>query len=586
MDASQSLADSRLVERPAIPWDLAQAGERDYFERLGDGLVVVLAPDETEHVNEPRGAWSAAGGAWLHVGVNGAVTAFTGKVDVGQDNRTELTGMVAAEMGVPAERVALVMGDTDFAPYDMGTFGSRSTEDAGGVLRAVAATAREWLAANGTPANGTCHLEYASGKAAGAGRASTPAGRASAAGIAGGTQRYTSDLALPDMLHGGVLRPPAFGAELESADLSDVRKMADVVAVHEGSFVGVAAPTPQRAREAIKAVRADWRAGPRVAEEQLAEYLRAHPDEERGWGGQFGEETGDVETALAAAAHRIEATYTTAYIAHVPLESRCAVAAWHDERLTVWTGTQRPFGVREELAAELGVDETQVRVIVPPTGAAYGGKHSGEAAVEAARLARAAGRPVKVRWTRGEEFANAYFRPAAVIDVRAGVDDKGRISAWDFTNINSGPMAISPPYDIPNLKLAYQPAASPLRQGSYRALAATANNFARESLIDELAHAAGVDPLEFRLRQMTDARLADRVARGRAGHWLAGGRARRGTRCWPGVRTREGQPHRHGGRDRGAPIRHRRCARGAPAARGDRLRLRPGDGRGQPAQPG
>ena len=99
--ASQSLADSRLVERPAIPWDLAQAGERNYFERLGDGLVVVLAPDETEHVNEPRGAWSASGGAWLHVGVDGAVTAFTGKVDVGQDNRTELTGMVAAEMERP-----------------------------------------------------------------------------------------------------------------------------------------------------------------------------------------------------------------------------------------------------------------------------------------------------------------------------------------------------------------------------------------------------------------------------------------------------------------------------------------------------
>jgi nicotinate dehydrogenase subunit B len=506
--ATDADGDARFAERPALPWDLAAADQRDYFERLGDGLVVVLTPDQAEHVNEPRGAWSAAGGAWLHVGVDGRVTAFTGKVDVGQDNRTELAGMVAAEMGIEPEQVALFMGDTDFAPYDMGTFGSRSTEDAGGVLRAVAATARAWLAAHGAPTNGTCHVEHARGNAAGAGHASTPGSRASAPGIAAGTQRYTSDLALPDMLHGRVLRPPTYGAELKSADLGAVRRMADVVAVHEESFVGVAAPTPQRAREAIKAVRADWRAGPTVEEDKLAEYLRAHPDDEQGWGGAFRHVAGDVEATLAMAAHALEATYTTAYIAHVPLETRCAVAAWHDDRLTVWTGTQRPFGVREQLAGELGVDEAQVRVIVPPTGAGYGGKHSGEAAVEAARLARAAGRPVKVRWSRTEEFAGAYFRPAAVIDVRAGIDAQGRITAWRFTNTNSGPMAIAPPYEIANQALEYRPAASPFRQGSYRALAATANNFARESAIDELAHAAGADPVHFRLRQLADSRLA------------------------------------------------------------------------------
>ena len=187
---------------------------------------------------------------------------------------------------------------------------------------------------------------------------------------------------------------------------------------------------------------------------------------------------------------RLDRTYTTAYIAHAPLETRAAVAEWDGGRLTVWTGTQRPFGVREELAAALDVPEEQVRVIVPDTGAGYGGKHTGEAAIEAARLSRASGRPVSVTWTRQEEFTWAYVRPAAVIDVRSGATSDGDLTAWEFTNINSGDAGILCPYEIPNQRIEFRPADSPLRQGSYRALAATANHFARESHLDELAHQA------------------------------------------------------------------------------------------------
>ena len=172
------------------------------------------------------------------------------------------------------------------------------------------------------------------------------------------------------------------------------------------------------------------------------------------------------------------------------------------------TGTQRPFGVRADLAEALDVPEEKVRVIVPATGSGFGGKHSAEAAIEAARLARAAGKPVKIRWTRAEEFAWAYFRPASVIDIRSGLNAKGRVVAWDFTNINSGPFGIRPPYEIRNQRLSYQPADSPLRQGSYRALAATANTFARESHMDELAAAAGIDPISFRLIHLSDERGA------------------------------------------------------------------------------
>jgi isoquinoline 1-oxidoreductase len=214
-----------------------------------------------------------------------------------------------------------------------------------------------------------------------------------------------------------------------------------------------------------------------------------------------------VEAGLAAAATKLEATYTVAYIAHVPLEPRAAVAEWQDGRLTVWTGTQRPFGVRTELAEALRLPEDKVRVIVPDTGSGYGGKHTGEAAIEAARLAKAAGRPVKVVWTREEEFTWAYFRPAGVIDVRSGAGADGKLTAWEFHNYNSGASGIRTPYDVPNQKIEFHATRYPLRQGSYRGLAATANHFARESHMDELAHALGQDALDFRLKNLTDARL-------------------------------------------------------------------------------
>jgi len=146
-------------------------------------------------------------------------------------------------------------------------------------------------------------------------------------------------------------------------------------------------------------------------------------------------------------------------------------------------------------------------VIVPLTGGGFGGKHTVELAIDAARLARSSGRPVKIRWSREEEFRWAYLRPAAVVDVRSGASREGRITAWDLTDLNAGAAGIESPYDFRNQRLTYQPAASPLPQGSYRALAATANTFARESHLDELAHRLDQDPLDLRLAHVADERL-------------------------------------------------------------------------------
>jgi isoquinoline 1-oxidoreductase len=146
------------------------------------------------------------------------------------------------------------------------------------------------------------------------------------------------------------------------------------------------------------------------------------------------------------------------------------------------------------VAEACGIEEADVRVLVPPTGGAYGGKHGGEIAVEAPILARAAGRPVQVHWSRQEEFTAGYLRPMAIIDVRAGLDAEQTIPTWDHLVVNAGPAAFTTPYKTGVRRLRSQPASSPLRQGSYRALGANANNFARESAIDELAALIGVDP--------------------------------------------------------------------------------------------
>jgi CO/xanthine dehydrogenase Mo-binding subunit len=200
--------------------------------------------------------------------------------------------------------------------------------------------------------------------------------------------------------------------------------------------------------------------------------------------------------------------YTVAYIAHTPLEPRAALAEWSaDGKLTVWTGSQRPFGIRGELANEFKLAEEQVRVIVPDTGSGYGGKHTGDAALEAALLAKAVGKPVKRNWTREEELTWAYFRPGGLIEVAGKVNPDGTLASWEFHNYNSGPSALQTPYAVPDKKEQYHQVHSPLRQGSYRGLAATANIFVRESHMDELAHSIKMDPLEFRLKNTQDERL-------------------------------------------------------------------------------
>ncbi|MGH9406134.1 MAG: molybdopterin cofactor-binding domain-containing protein [Terriglobia bacterium] len=532
---------------------------RHFFRTLGAGVAVFLLLKETaaaqqgesrgarvrgfgfEHEGYPRNL-----GAWLHIGEAGAVTVYTGKAEMGQNIRTSLSQAVADEMRVNVSTIRLVMADTFLTPFDMGTFGSRTTPQMGTQLRRVASAARDlliqmaakrWNTAPGglVASDGAVRdpssrrvLEYAAlaqgqalAKAVIESDPLTPprdwtAGGKSIPKVDGiafvtGRHRFSPDVKRPGMIYGKILRPPSFGATLTSLDASAARAMTGVTVVHDGEFVGVTAPDEERAAQALACLRAQWKTKPQISDKDLFGYLKqsatTHPDHgERGY--ERGRRTaGSVDPALASAAHRLEQTYTVAYIAHAPLETRTAVAEWKDGKMTVWTGTQRPFAVHDEVVQALRVPEQAVRVIVPDTGGAYGGKHTGECAVEAARLARAVGKPVHLQWTREEEFTWAYFRPAGVIDIKSGVSADGMLTAWDFQNYNSGGSGIDTPYEVPNCRIEFHAADSPLRQGSYRCLAATANHFARESHMEDLARLVRMDSVEFRRKNLKNARL-------------------------------------------------------------------------------
>ncbi len=546
--AQRFVPEPERYEFRATPIHHFELDRRDFFKLLGAGIAVFAIAKNSSAMQETAPGPRSFHGeelpkeitSWLHVGEDGSVTGFTGKVEIGQNIRTSLAQTIADELRVPFESVRMVTADTALTPFDAGTFGSRTTPTMTPQFRRVAAAARdlligvaakEWnvapeglIAADARvsdPASGRSlrYAELARGKTLAQNLPAedpvTPAAQWKIAGkpvpkvdgraFVTGRHQYTPDLRPAGMLYGKVLRPPSFGATLLSCDDSAAKAMAGVAIVRDGDFIGAAAPSEREAQNAVAAIHAQWKEGPQISNKELFAYLKEKASSSSE--ARHRNQKGSVDDGLASAAHRLDATYTIAYIAHAPLEPRAAVAEWIGGKLTVWTGTQRPFAVRDDLAAVFHISEGSVRVIVPDTGSAYGGKHTSEAALEAARLSRAAGHPVKVVWTREEEFTWAYFRPAGVIEVKSGLAADGTLTAWEFHNYHSGSSGIETPYDVSNQRTEYHPVPLVLRSGSYRGLAATANHFARETHMDALARAAKIDPLEFRRKNISDARL-------------------------------------------------------------------------------
>jgi isoquinoline 1-oxidoreductase len=502
----------------ALDWP-AQLSRRDFVKSLGAGLLLVATvPALGAQGRGRREQAPATIDTRLHIAEDGTITVMTGKVEMGQGARAQLTQAAAEELHLPPEQIHLIMGDTSLCPDDGGTWGSQTTPRTVPSVRAACAAAYGLLAQLRAD-RGNEKLSWADlGRDASSLKRDVPRdvqvsrveewkvlgsslARPNAREIVTGAHQFPSDVIRPGMLYAKVLRPPSYGATLQSIDLSAAKAVEGAQVMQDGNFVAVAAPSTHKAKRAIEALAqtAKWQeAGEHVASEQLFDHLRKtaqgapEPD----------------EAAAASAAHVLRASYEVAYVQHVPMEPRAGVAEpGADGKMTVWTGSQNPFGVRRDVARVTGLAEQDVHVLTPDFGGGFGGKGSGEAGVEAARIARAIGKPVALRWTREEEFTWAYFRPATVMNVQATLDDSGQISSWHFVNINAGGSGVRSPYRAAIKVDEAVRASGPLREGSYRALGSTANNFARECAMDELAEAAKQDPLAFRLAHLEEGRL-------------------------------------------------------------------------------
>jgi isoquinoline 1-oxidoreductase len=483
---------------------------------------------------------------WLHIAPDSRVTVYAGKVEYGQGIRTGLAIEVADELRVPLAAVEVILSDTDLVPWDMGTFGSQSTARVGLQLRRAAATAREALlelaasrldlpvsdlvaenaavASKHDPSRRIPYGDLVAGQELSRDIAEdaalTPAEeftvmgrpqtRIDAVDRVTGRTKYSQDI-LPDgVVHAKIIRPPSFGARLVDADTSVAERMPGVVAaIRDDNLLAVLAETDEQAAFAARVVQARWEEKPGQPSrfdmpQLLVETAREH---------MTMQEQGDLDDAFRQADHVLEATYYVPYVSNAPMEPKASVAVWDGGHLTLWAGTQRPFGVRSEMAQRFEVPESQVRVITPDVGGGFGSKSYYPVAMEAARLGRLAGRPVRVAWTREEETAWSTFRPAALIQIKSGFKSDGAIVAWDYIAYHAGerPMigrrGSESPYDIPNKKVVVAAGESPLRSGSYRSLGGAVNHFAREAHMDEIAAAAGVDPGELRLRHLSHPRF-------------------------------------------------------------------------------
>ncbi|HXF66351.1 MAG TPA: molybdopterin cofactor-binding domain-containing protein [Burkholderiales bacterium] len=532
---------------------------------------------------------------WLRINRDGTVTAFPGKVEIGQGILTALAQIVAEELDVALERVRLAPTDTSYSPDEGVTSGSRSIQEGGVALRHAAAEARELLLARAAAKLGVSleQLSVADGvitarggasvtyweladesllaREASADAAPKPPSQRSLVGTAvprrdipakvTGAPSYVQDLELPGMLHGRVLRPPSYGARLAGLDEPELRALPGVVAVvRDGSFVGVVAEREEQAVRALARAR-------RIARWEESETLPATTDPRF----LLGEQTEDEvisrkgDPAAAPAAKRLEAEYTRPYIAHASLAPSCAVAIFEAGRYTVWTHSQGVFPLRRDLAHVLGVEEERVAVIHAEGAGCYGHNGADDVALDAALLARAvAGRPVRVQWMREDEFMWEPYGPAMVVRMSGALDAQGNIVAWTHDLWSNGhstrpsgrgggvagtlaarhlerpftPQATGNPplpgggshrnaiplYEFPNQRVTnHLVKRTPLRVSALRSLGGNANVFAIESFMDELAHAAGADPVEFRLRHLRDPRaraVIETVAR-QAG-WRAG----------------------------------------------------------------
>jgi len=465
---------------------------------------------------------------------------------MGQGIITSLAQMLAEELDVSLETVDMVMGDTNLCPWDRGTFGSMTTRFFGPPLRAAGAEARgvlmelaaEYLevpkdrliAKNGVISDKSklqtqvTYAQLAKGKKITRRLENkAPLKKPSEFAVIGkpvkrtdtlekvtGKAQYAGDVQLPGMLYARILRPPAHGATLKKVDTASAKKIEGVQVVQDGDLIAVLHKYPDVAERALSQIKADYDVPlAKVDDKTIFQHLlnTAPKSSTAAEGGNL--KNGESQSSITA-----EETYLNSYVAHAPIEPHTAVAKIEGNKITIWASTQSPFGLQSAVTNTLGLSSENVHVLTPFVGGGFGGKNYNQQGVEAARLAKLTGKPIQVAWSREEEFIYDPFRPAAVVKIKSGVTESGKLALWDYHVYFAGSRGAQQFYEIPHHRTAVHgsgwrgiPGTHPFRTGPWRAPANNTNTFARESHIDTMAEKAGIDPLEFRLKNLTDQKM-------------------------------------------------------------------------------
>jgi CO/xanthine dehydrogenase Mo-binding subunit len=511
---------------------------------------------------------------WLKIEPDGTITAYSGKVELGTGVRTALAQIVAEELDVPFERVHMVMGDTALTPDEGYTAGSMTINSSGGALRQAAAEARRVLlllaaekldasmaelivndgliSVRQDPARSVSYVQLMGGRQFNrnvSGNAplklpqdyrlvGTSVPRVDIPLKFTGQQSFIQDLQLPGMLHARLVRPPSSNAKFISMDKSSIKDVPGVVKLVQcGNFIGIITRREEQAILAAQQLKVQWSETPSMPSmANLYTYLRSQPTEDH-----ILIDDSDVEAIIAGSAHQIHAEYHQPYHAHASIGPSCAVADVKKDQITVWCSTPGPYPMRNAMSQLTGIPVEKIHLIHVEGAGSYGQNGSDDAAADAVILSREVGKPVRVQWTRQDEFVWEPKAPAMVMEVRAGLDEQGNITAWDYhvyspshvararfaEQLVTAQLIAGQPfpagrfsfgaernaptnYTFPHQRITvHYLSNTPLRASSMRSLGGAENTFANESFMDELASAAGIDTLEYRLRYLDDPRARE-----------------------------------------------------------------------------
>lgn len=520
---------------------------RNFIKKLGGGLIIVFSlnacmfKSRSENDHDKRSDEELDLNAYLRIKEDGTVDCYTGKIEMGQGIITSLAQVLSEELEVPVNTINMVMGDTELCPYDAGTWGSLTTRFFDPLLRAAAAEAKAELlkmaatqlecSANElmnkgglvvSKTNSDLQIIYAEltkgkkivktissppilKKASDFKTIGQPVISTDAIKKVTGQAVYTSDIQLPGMLYAYIKRPPAHGAKLKSVDVSRAESLKGITIINEDGLIAALHEDPLMAEEAVVKIKAQWDLPEAKANtESIFDHILETADSSK-----TTEKNGSLSKGFKESDHVIEATYLDGYKAHASIETHAATAHFEGDTLVMWASSQTPFGTREAVANALDMPLDKVHIKQIFIGGGFGGKIYNQQAIECAKLAKISGKPVQVAWSRSEEFMYDWFRPAAVVKVKAGFKDNGKLNSWSFDVFCAGARGTKDFYNIPNIKtqIFNGKGVHPFATGAWRAPGNNTTTFARESHIDDMAKHVGIDPVEFRLLNIEDQKI-------------------------------------------------------------------------------